>query len=105
MPAEPNGECNCEISISNFSEELSYLWTRALGYDWTENNSIYDLYLAVSKELTTELEAQTSSYRAAIEKMKYKRGFFEIDPQPSSHLGYYNRAIDQVLNLFTEGKV
>lgn len=59
----------------------------------------------VEQAIEEFLTAQTSSYRAAIEKMKYKRGFFEIDPQPSSHLGYYNRAIDQVLNLFTEGKV
>lgn len=58
MPAEPNGECDCEPETPAFSEDLSYYWQRILGEDWTNNQPLYELYLYVVKELATALEEQ-----------------------------------------------
>lgn len=78
MPAEPNGECDCEPETPAFSEDLSYYWQRILGEDWTNNQPLYELYLWVVKELATALEEQREELFAKFEEdTKELRHFYD----------------------------
>jgi hypothetical protein len=70
MPAEPNGECDCNPETPAFSEDLSYYWQRILGEDWTNNQPLYELYLCVVKELATALNEQREKYIEQVKKLK-----------------------------------
>lgn len=74
MPAEPNGECDCEPETPAFSEDLSYYWQRILGEDWTNNQPLYELYLWVVKELATALEEQRAEMMKKVVELNKKWG-------------------------------
>lgn len=80
MPAEPNGECDCEPETPAFSEDLSYYWQRILGEDWTNNQPLYELYLYVVKELATALEEQKQGYLRRVNMLtRYARSIYRAD--------------------------